>query len=378
MKVAIVQEWLTNLGGSERVTLSLHEMFPDAPIFTSIYNPENLPSSFKDLDVRTSFLQRIPFVKKKHQITFPIMPRAFESFDFCEFDLVISVNHSCSKGIITSSQTLHICYCCTPTRYLWSNYHEYLRESNFNFLINKFIPRLTNKLRLWDRVAAERVDKYICISNYVAKRIKKYYKKDSAVVYPPVYTRFFQPSDKIDDYYLIVGRLIPYKKVDIVIRAFNDLGLPLKIIGTGPEYNKLRKIAKPNIEFLNNLKDREMKEYYSKARAFIAPQEEDFGITPIEAMASGRPVIAYNKGGLKETVVEGITGTFFNMQSPQCLIDTIKKFKPERYNPKLIRQHALKFDESSFKRKMKELIEQYFLSYRNELEEGLTENTNKL
>jgi glycosyltransferase involved in cell wall biosynthesis len=360
MKIAIVQEWLTNLGGSERVTLSLHELFPEAPIFTSLYYPEKLPESFKDLDIRTSFLQRIPLVKKKHQATFPLMPLAFESFDFSGYDIVISSNHSCAKGIITGPETFHICYCCTPTRYLWSNYHEYLRESNFNFLVNKTIPKLTNKLRLWDRVAAERVDQFVGISNYVAKRIKKYYKKNALVIYPPVDTSFYQPVDKIDNFYLVVGRLIPYKRVDIVVEAFNDLGFPLKIIGTGPEYKKLKQIAKSNIEFLSDLSDEEIKDYYSKCLAFIAPQEEDFGITPIEAMASGRPVIAYNKGGLKETVVEGITGIFFNEQTPQCLIDTIKKFRPENYYTKAIRQHSLNFDDSVFKRNIKTLVEKIY------------------
>lgn len=371
MKVAIVQEWLTNLGGSERVTLALSEIFPEALIFTSIFNPEKLPDNFKKLNIRTSFLQRIPMAKRKHQMMFPLMPYAFESFDFSEFDVVISSNHSCAKGIITGPKTLHICYCCTPTRYLWSNYHEYLQESNFNFFVNKAIPGLTNKLRLWDRVAADRPDKYVCISKYIASRIKKYYKKDAIVIYPPVDTSFYQPTDKIGDYYLVVGRLIPYKKVDIVIKAFNDLGLPLKIIGSGPESKKLKKMAGENIEFLSDLSDKEVKNYYSKCLAFIAPQEEDFGITPVEAMASGRPVIAYNRGGLKETVIEGLTGTFFNEQTPQCLIDTIKKFRPDRYDPKRIRQHALNFSESSFKRRMKEMIENSFLKHQNSLKDRL-------
>jgi glycosyltransferase involved in cell wall biosynthesis len=367
VKVAIVQEWLTNLGGSERLTLTLHEIFPSAPVFTSLYIPENLPSAFKNLDIKTSFLQKIPLVKSKHQIMFPLMPYVFESFDFSNFDVVISSNHSCSKGIITPTRTLHICYCNTPTRYLWSHYHEYRRKSQFNFLVNKFIPHFTHKLRLWDRIAANRVDLFVANSAYVASRIRKYYKRESQVVYPPVATSFYQPSSSLEDFYLVVARLIPYKKVDIVIRAFNDFKKPLKIIGTGPEYKNLKKIAKSNIEFLGNLSDQKVRDYYSKSLAFIAPQEEDFGITTVESMASGRPVIAYRGGGSSEIVIEGITGMFFNEQTPQCLIDTIKKFKPERYHSNIIRQHALKFDESSFKEKMKNLIEKAFLRYKEKL-----------
>ena len=363
MKIAIVQEWLTNLGGSERVVFDISEIFTKAPIYTSVANLKNLPEEYKELDIRTSFLQKIPFFSKRHQLLLPLMPLAFESFDLSDYDVVISSSHSCAKGIITKPETLHISYCHTPTRYLWSNYSEYKKESQFNYLINKTIPRLTNKLRIWDRLAAERVDRFVCNSHYVSERVKKYYKREATVIYPPVDTSFFKPSDKIGDYYLIVSRLIPYKKVDLVIQSFNDLKIPLKIIGKGPEYDKLKKMANSNIEFLGSLTDGEVKEYYSHALAFIAPQEEDFGITPVEAMASGRPVIAYNKGGLKETVVEGLTGTFFNEQTPQCLIDVIQKFNPKKYNQNLIRQHALKFDTVVFKRRFKKFVEDSYLEY---------------
>jgi len=368
MKIAIVQEWLTNLGGSERVTLALHELFPQATIFTSLFNLNKLPSEFKDLKVKTSFLQKIPFAKNHHQLFLPLMPYAFESFDFSNFDIVISSNHSCSKGIITSPSTLHICYCHTPTRYLWSNYHEYLKESQFNFLLNKFIPRLSSNLRIWDRVASYRPDLFIANSHYVAKRIKKYYKKEAKVIYPPVNTSFYQPGDKIENYYLVVSRLIPYKKVDLVVEAFNDLGLPLKIIGRGSEEKKLRKKAKANIEILSNLSDEDVRKYYSSCLAFIAPQEEDFGITTVEALASGRPVIAYRQGGATEIITEGITGIFFDEQTPQCLIDAIKKFKPQNYNSKIIRQYALKFDEAVFKKEIKKFIEEAWAEFSRSLE----------
>ncbi len=362
MKIAIVCDWLTNFAGSEQVVKALHELYPEAPIYTSVYNPAKMPE-FKDAKIITSFIQKIPKSKTRHQAMFPLMPLAFEQFDFSGFDVVISSSHSCAKGIITKPQTLHICYCHTPTRYLWSNYHEYKKESNFNFLINKTIPSLTNYLRMWDILASDRVDKFIANSHFTARRIKKYYNKDSEVIYPPCDTGNFKPSTKIENYFLTVSRLIPYKRIDIIVKAFNDLKLPLKIVGRGPEFKKLKKIAKLNIEFLDEFTNENLREVYSRARAFVFAAEEDFGIVPLEAMAAGRPVIAYKSGGALESVIEGITGTFFEKQTTQCLSDTVKKFRAENYNPKVIRQHALTFDKAIFKRKIKDFVEKSYNEY---------------
>ena len=358
MKIAIVHDWLTNLAGSERVVIALHELYPDAPIYTSVFLPDEIPE-LADADVRTSFLQRVPLLKKKHQMFPYFRTIAFESFDLSDYDVVISSSHAESKGVITSPDTLHICYCYTPTRYYWSGYHQYLKEPGFNFLdpvIRTVMPFMTNYLRIWDRCAAERVNLFACISQYVARRIKKYYGRESVVIYPPVKTEELQLSDSIQDYFLMVGRLIPYKRADIVVKAFNELGLPLKIVGTGSELEDLKEQARPNIEFLGRVPDHHLWDLYSHCRAFLFPQEEDFGITPLEAMAAGRPVIAYRAGGALETVVEGKTGVFFDKQDQQSVAGAISSLKPDTFEPEKIREHALKFDESVFKKTIAEFV----------------------
>jgi glycosyltransferase involved in cell wall biosynthesis len=357
MKVALIHDWVTNFSGAEQVLLALYEIYPQAPIFTSVYNSKKVPQ-FKHTKIVTSFLQNFPPSKNKHQLVIPFMPFAFEQFDLKDYDVVISSSHSCSKGVLTSPETLHICYCYTPTRYLWE---IGIDKRVTGKVIKGFVG---NYLRVWDRLAACRVDYFIAISETVKRRIKKYYGRGSEIIYPPVNTGFYKPQKKIGDWFLIVSRLIPYKKVDIAVQAFSDLGLPLVVIGEGPELEKLKKMAKPNIKFLGRLEDEQVKKYYSQCKAFIFPGEEDFGITPVEAMASGRPVIAYKKGGACESVIEGITGTFFKEQTPQCLIEIIRKFKPEKYNPQLIRQHALKFDRVVFKKKIKEFVDQKYRGFK--------------
>jgi len=353
--IALVHEWLTNVAGSERVLLAIKEIYKDAPIFTSVFNPSKA-TPFKVYEVKTSFLQKIPFMKSKRELLIPFTPFAFEQFDLSKFDLVISNTSMAAKGVITKPDCIHISYCNTPPRYLWEpNVDPRAKKGKFALLR----ANITHKMRLWDRVAADRVDYYIANSNYVANRIKKYYKRDSIVVYPPVDMEKFKLADKseIKDYYLFVSRLINYKKCDLVIDAFNDLKLPLKIIGTGPDEIALKRRAKKNIEFMGFLSDEDMKKYYAEARAFIFPAEEDFGIVPVEAMAAGRPVIAFKHGGAAETVVEGVTGTFFSEQSPQCLIDAVKNFDPEKYDSMKIRQHAEKFSKERFKKEFKEAVE---------------------
>jgi glycosyltransferase involved in cell wall biosynthesis len=285
------------------------------------------------------------------------MPMAVESFDLRDFDVVISNSHSFAKGIITKPETLHINYCHTPTRYLWHQAFELEGFAKRKLgLFGRFKPYVLSYLRVWDRLASNRVDHFVANSKNVAKRIEKYYQRQSDIIYPPVNCSYFQPLEqrKIKDYYLIVSRLEPHKAVRLAVAVFNDNGIPLKIIGTGPEEGLLKAIAKPNIQFLGELSDEEIKDHYAQAQAFIFPQEEDFGITALEAQASGRPVIAYGKGGALETVIEGVTGTFFSEQTPECLKDTVKKFKPFNYNPITIRQHALNFDLSGFKEKWKD------------------------
>ncbi|RJP35462.1 MAG: glycosyltransferase family 4 protein [Actinobacteria bacterium] len=358
MRVALVHEWLTNIAGSERVLLALHELYPEAPVHTSVFVPEEFPQ-LEDADVRTSFLQKIPGARTRHQ-AFPLLRTvAFERFDLSAFDVVISSSHAEAKGVITPPETLHICYCYTPIRYYWSGYHHYLQNPRFgvlNPIVKAVMPYMTNYLRVWDRCAADRVDLFVAISDHVAKRIKKYYRRDADVIYPPVNTSWLDISSSVDEYFLLVGRLIPYKRADIVVEAFNRLGLPLKVAGTGSELDALRGMAGPNVEFLGRVPDAELRELYSRCRALVFPQEEDFGIVPLEAMAAGRPVIAYRAGGALETVVEGETGMFFDRQDAQSLMECVRDFDPGRFNPERARERALRFDVEVFKEQIKNYV----------------------
>ncbi|MBC7253845.1 MAG: glycosyltransferase [Actinobacteria bacterium] len=368
MRTALVHDWLTNLAGSERVLLTLHEIFPEAPIYTSVFVPEEFPT-LRNADVRTSFLQKVPGARKKHQ-AFPwLRTVAFESFDLSGYDVVISSSHAEAKGVITRPETLHICYCYTPIRYYWSGYHHYLANPRFgalNPLVRAVLPYMANYLRLWDRCAADRVDLFVAISEHVARRIRKYYGKEAEIIHPPVDTSWLRPSERVEDYFLVVGRLIPYKRADLAVEAFNRLGLPLKIAGTGSEMDSLRRMARPNVEFLGRVSDAELAELYSHCLALVFPQEEDFGIVPLEAMAAGRPVIAYRAGGALETVMEGETGLFFDRQDPESLAEAVRNFDPGDFDPRSIRRHAQRFDVSVFKEKFSTLVRDAWERFREE------------
>lgn len=365
MKIALVHDYLVQYGGAERVLEALTEIFPKAPIYTMVYDKNLMNGAFSNRRIITSFLQRIPFIGSHHRLFPVLMPMAIEEFDLSGFDVVLSDSNSYAKGVITTPNTLHITYCHTPMRYAWDDCHKYLREFKYSKITKKFIPFAMNYIRLWDKISADRPDIYIANSNFVASRIKKYYSKPSLVINPPVSTENFHISEEIGDYYLMVGRALAYKRFDIVIDAFNILGLPLKIIGKGPEMKKLKKRSKNNIEFLGYLDDAQMSGYYSRCKAFIFPSEEDFGITPLEAMASGRPVIAFGVGGALETVIEGKTGLFFDEQTPEAIIKTLQNFHPENFDACKIREHALKFDKSLFKEKIKSFIHQEYKKFKS-------------
>lgn len=357
MRVALVHDWLTNFAGSERCIHALHELYPEAPVFTSVYNEKEMPEFFKKIDIKTSFIQKLPFAKKNHQIYYSLMPVAFESFDFSGYDIVISSSHACSKGVITNPETLHLSYIYTPTRYLWSHFHDYKNKGKFLGLKKFSMPFLSSYIRLWDRIASERPDYIACDSKFVAERIEKYYRRKAEVIYPPVdISKYSITTNPSCDYYLMVGRLVPYKRFDLAINAFNNLGLPLKIAGTGSEYSNLKKISKSNIEFLGYLSDSEISKLYSNCTAFVFPGEEDFGISPLEAQASGRPVIAYGKGGALETVKEYETGIFFREPTVLALEETIKSFQRREFIPEKIRKNAVKFDISVFKKEFSDFV----------------------
>jgi len=364
LKVAIVHDWLNQMGGAEVVLEALAEMYPQAPIYTAMYWPQVMPEEYRAWDIRTSFMDGLPLVKRYHQPFLPLYPLAFESFDFTGYDLVISNKSGFCHGVITSPDTLHICYCLTPTRFLW-NYHEYVQREGVAGLARLALPPFLSYLRLWDRAAADRVDHFAAISRTVQRRIAKYYRRDSVVIHPPVDTTRFAPSDSHDDYFLIVSRLIPYKRIDLAVRAFNELGLPLVIVGDGRDRDSLQALAESNIEFLGHVSATKINDYFARCRAFIFPGQEDFGIAPVEAQAAGRPVIAYAAGGALDTVMEGVTGAFFHDQTPEALIEAIKEFDETSYDPAVIRRHAERFDRRVFKERLSEFIEQKYVEHKN-------------
>jgi len=372
MKVALIYDRVNKWGGAERLLLALHQIWPEAPLYTAVYNPQTAPWA-KNFKIIPSFLNKFPLAKQHHEAYPWLMPLAFESFNFDDFDLVISVTSEAAKGIITKPGTLHICYCLTPTRYLWSGYQDYFQNEVFRLLAKPII----DYLRYWDKIAAQRPDVFIAISKNVRQRIKRYYERDSELIYPPIDTNKFQipnskfqinPKFKIQNpkFFLIVSRLdFGYKKVDLAIEAFNKLGLPLKIVGTGREYKRLRRMAKKNIEFLGQLTDQQLLVYYQKSRAVIYPQEEDFGLVPLEAQGCGRPVIAFRGGGALETVIENITGLFFQPQTAEALIEAVKRFEKMRFDPAECRKNAQKFNQTNFEKKIKRIIEEKWQNFRN-------------
>lgn len=357
MRVALVHDYLVQDGGAERVLEVFRRIWPEAPIFVLFHEPDRVGAAFRNHDIRTSFLQRLPFARHTYKAFLPLMPAATEHHDLKDFDVVVSSVSAFAKGVITKPETLHVCYCHTPTRYLWSDTHSYIRESNLPFPLKKLMPILLSRLRVWDRQAADRVDSFVANSETVRRRITKYYQRDSTVIHPPVETSRLAVADGPGEFYLAGGRLVPYKRFDIIVEAFNRLGRPLKIFGEGPELKKLRAVAKPNIEFLGKVDEATKADLYRRAIAYLHPQEEDFGITPVEAMACGRPVIAYAKGGATETVVPGVTGVLFDEQSWEALANAVIRFEPERYDPIRIREHALKFDAERFAVRFRGFVE---------------------
>jgi len=357
MKVALVHDYLNQMGGAERVVIAFHQMFPDAPIYTSIYDPRRVDPVFQEMDIRTSFMQKFPLVTRHHQPYLPFYPFAMESLDLRDYDLVLSSSSAFGKGVITRPETMHICYCHTPMRWCW-NYREYVEREQLGGMARRVLPFLITGLRTWDQVSAMRVDHFIANSPVVAARIQKYYRRDAVVIPPPVeVSRFsFDPAIQGEDYFLIISRLIPYKRIDLAIEACNRLHLPLVIIGAGRDMERLKRMAGPTIRFLGRLSDEEVVHYYARCRAFLFPGEEDFGLTPLEAQACGRPVIAYGSGGSLASVVEGITGEFFYEQTVDSLAAVLASFEERRYEPQTIRNHALEFDISRFHRRILQFI----------------------
>lgn len=371
MKIALVHDWLNQLGGAERVLLELHAIFPEAPVYTLFVNKNFSKKFLPDADIRTSYLQKIPFIAKIYKYLFFLMPTAVENFDLSDFDVVISSSVIFSKGLVLKPKTKHICYCYSPTRFLWDYHAEYKHKNGNGYLIGLS----GHFLRMWDRGASDRVDEFVAISETVRTRIKKYYRRDARVLYPPLglsetlstksheQTEDLTLSNKrlaIGDYYLIVSRLYPHKNIDIAIDAFNKLGYDLIIVGDGPAKRKLKQMAQKNIKFAGFQNDRTLINYYKHCRAFIMPQEEDFGLTPVEAMSFGKPVLALRRGGATEIVKEGLSGEFFDDPIPEALADGVRRLNDNysKYDAEIIKQQTRRFSSEKFKKEILELIAQ--------------------
>ncbi|MBI5699901.1 glycosyltransferase [Candidatus Saganbacteria bacterium] len=352
MKVALVHDYLYQMGGAERVVLALHEIFPEAPLYTSIYDRDRMPEEFKRMEVKTSFMQDLPWIFKKPRHYFWLYPRAFESFDLSGYDLVISSSSAFAKGIKKPAAAKHVCYCHTPMRFVW-RYQTYIREEGINPIYKMVLPVFLDRLKNWDLRTNRGVDHFIVNSKVVSARVREYYDRDSVIIYPPVDTRFFRPQVIHSDCFLIVSRLLPYKRLDIAVKAFNDLGLPLKIVGEGPDEGRLKRLAAKNIEFLGRVVDDEaVVRLYAGCRALIFTGEEDLGLAPLEAASCGRPTIAWSEGGALETIIDGQTGVFFAEQTAESLKSAVSRFMGSKFDSQSLRQQAEKFDKEKFKERI--------------------------
>lgn len=357
MKIALVHDHLNSYGGGERVLECFSEIWPRAPIYTLTYDPAKMPSQFRRKAIITSWLEKLPGMPKFYKWYLPLMPKAIESFDFSGFEVVLSDSSAFAKGAITKSPTIHICYLHTPTRYLTSDQIGYLKSAPIPWLIKPFLGPVLAYLGRWDLQAARRPDYLIANSQYIAKRCRKYYGRNpDEVLFPPVDCQRFKISNTVGDYFLIVGRQEPYKRTDLAIEAANRLKVKLIVVGSGSKLETLKHLAGPTVEFTGRVDDDELAELYANCRAFIFPPLEDAGITPLEAMASGRPVIAYGAGGALESVIEGVTGQFFPDQTVRSLVKVMKNFDPNKYDPQKIRAHALNFDKAKFQEKIKQAV----------------------
>jgi len=364
LRVALVHDFLVDLGGAERVLEAMAEMFPEAPIYTLIYDKEKTKGKFSGRDVHTSFLQKFPgFLKRRRKLLLPFLPVAPETFDLRDFDLVVSSSGAWSKGIISRLNTIHISYMHSPMRFVWDKNEEYLLEQKKAGITNFFSRLVTSYIRLWDKMAADRPDYLVSNSIYTKKRLQKYYGRESEVIYPPVnHVAYNMKRGTVSEkkYFLVVSRLSPYKKIDNAILAFNKLRLPLVIVGTGSQEKYLRSIAGQNVKFFGWQSDEKLSEIYAGARAFVFPGVDDFGIAPVEAMNHGIPILAVKKGGIVEIIEERKTGEFFDFDAPYKIVDCVNKFveKESYYDKKYIQESAKKFSKEKFKEELERYVDQ--------------------
>jgi len=354
VKIALTADWMDTYGGGDRVLQHLHEMFPEAPIYTAVYDARKTLPGLRGADVRTSFIQRIPGIRRSHMAFLPLMPMAFEEFDLTEYDVVITTSSACAKGVVTRPGTLNLCYCHTPCRYIWDLYPEYTRGR----LARPFFAPVAHYLRMWDRLSSDRVDHFVANSREVAGRIRRHYRRDAEVIYPPVDVDRIRPSgEPPEDFYLVVSRLVGYKRVDLAVEAATRLGRRLVVVGRGPEMKRLSALAGPTVELRGWASDEEVASLYARCRAFLFPGFEDFGMSPVEAQAAGRPVVAYGRGGALETVVDGSTGVLFDEQTVDSLCDAILRLERMELDPAVCRRNAQRFSPAEFRRRMLAMVE---------------------
>lgn len=361
MKVALIQDWLTELGGAEKVFAEILKMYPEADIYTLVASDKVTEKLNIKGRVTESFICHLPFAKKWYRKYLQFFPLAIEGFDLSEYDLIISSSSSVAKNILTHSNQIHISYCHSPARYVWDLCFKYLKEANLNrrwSLMSFYARKVMHKFRIWDVIGANRVDYFVANSNYISQRIAKVYRRDSVVIYPPVDVDNFSLNDSPrEDFYFTASRVVPYKKIDLIVKAFASMPeKTLYVAGMGPDYKKIKKMATPNVKLLGYISDEEMKDYMSRAKAFVFAAEEDFGIVPVEAQACGTPVIAFGKGGALETVVDGISGVLFNEQTETSLLEAIARFEKLKFYPNEIRKNAEKFSTEHFVKNLKQFI----------------------
>ncbi|MCK5016729.1 MAG: glycosyltransferase [Candidatus Peribacteraceae bacterium] len=361
MNLAIVSDWLPTVGGAEQVISQFCKIWPKAPLYTTIANNGNL-GLLDSKDIRTSNLQKYYKIIGNHRVLLPFMPKAMEKMDLRDYNVILSSSHAVGKGIIPPSSSVHICYCHTPMRYAWEMENEYLKDSCIPHFLQKYIRKELTKIRRWDNTTAKRVDIFIANSTTVQERISRLYNRDSIVIPPPVNSRFLNhPFLEKEDYFLCIGRMVPYKRFDLLIQVANELQIPLRISGCGPEEARLRSQAGPTVEFLGYINDKDLPDLYSKAKAILFPQFEDAGVVPLEAQACGTPVIAYGKGGVLDTVIADKTGIFFEEQNVNSIANALDKFSSMQFSRENIRAHAEQFSEEKFRRKIKNIVEEHMV-----------------
>lgn len=358
MRLTLVHDWLNQLGGAEDVLDHLLRFYPDSPLYTSIYDREKMPRHWQNHEIHTLWMDKLPDIYRKHQRYLPLYPLAWGGLDLSDHDVILSNKSGFCHGVQYGEKTLHICYCLAPTRYVWQ-FDLYAARENLAKPIRWAVRSQLGWMKYWDKQAAQRVHHFIAISHDIQQRIKHFYGRDSVVIYPPVEVENrFQPAKSNDGYFLSLGRLIPYKRVDLIVEACTRLNLPLKVGGTGRDRERLESIAGPTVEFLGYVPDSELPDLFARCKAFIFPGFEDFGITPVQAQAAGRPVIAYGAGGALDTVIPGKTGLLFYEQTVEALTKSLQDFDETAYNPSEIRQHALQFDSRIFEQQITNFITQ--------------------